>query len=210
MPHVIYLHSSLTTDRLGARSHGRTMREFLGAMRWDVVIALGVAAVVNLSLLLVAASGLAGVTGTETLDGVYAAITSEFGTGVALLFAVSLLGSGLASTSVGSAAGAEVMASLVRRRVPVIARRLVTAVPAVIVIALGAEPGAVLVLSQVALSMGIPFALIPLVVLTSRRSVMGTQANARAVTAVAAAIAGGIVVLNVVLLVRAAGDLLPA
>jgi manganese transport protein len=199
MPHVIYLHSSLTTGRLGGRGSELEVPQLLAATRTDVVAALMVAGVLNLSLLVVAASSLHGLDGTETLTGVHALITSEVGVGVALLFAVALLGSGLASTSVGGAAGAEVMQGLLRRRVPVLVRRLLTTVPAVVVLALGYEPSMVLILSQVALSLGIPFALVPLVVLTARRDVMGQHVNHPLTTCAASVIAVCVISLNVAL-----------
>jgi manganese transport protein len=200
MPHVIYLHSSLTTPRLHGRAEGFDVPMLLSASRCDVVSALLLAGVLNLSLLLVAASSLHGQAGTDTLQGVHALLSSKLGTGVALLFAVALLGSGLASTSVGSAAGAEVMRGLLRLRIPVLVRRVLTVIPAIAVLALGAEPSAALVMSQVVLSIGIPFALVPLVMFTARRDVMGSHVNHRATTGAAAIVAGGIVLLNLVLL----------
>ncbi|KQX73834.1 manganese transporter [Aeromicrobium sp. Root472D3] len=200
MPHVIYLHSSLTASRLGTRGEGRSVRELLSATRTDVVLALVLAGVLNLSLLVVAATSLEGLPGTDTLEGVHAVVTSELGAGVALLFAVALLGSGLASTSVGSAAGAEVMQGLLGVRLPVLLRRVVTLVPALVVLGLGAEPSRALVVSQVVLSIGIPFALVPLMVLTARRNVMGEHVNSRATTAAACVVAAVVIALNVSLI----------
>lgn len=200
MPHVIYLHSSLTTTRLGSRGEGRSVRQLLSATRTDVVLALLLAGLLNLSLLVVAATSLQGLEGTDTLEGVHAVVTSELGAGVALLFAVALLGSGLASTSVGSAAGAEVMQGLLGVRLPMLLRRFVTLLPALVVLALGAEPSRALVVSQVVLSIGIPFALVPLMVLTARRDVMGDHANRRATNVGAAIVAAIVIALNVSLL----------
>lgn len=200
MPHVIYLHSSLTTTRLGARGEGRSVRELLSATRTDVVLALILAGVLNLSLLVVAATSLQGLEGTDTLEGVHAVVTSELGAGVALLFAVALLGSGLASTSVGSAAGAEVMQGLLGIRLPMLVRRFVTLLPALVLLGLGAEPSRALVVSQVVLSMGIPFALVPLMILTARQDVMGDHVNARATTAAACVVATIVIALNISLL----------
>ncbi|BCB82873.1 divalent metal cation transporter MntH [Phytohabitans suffuscus] len=200
MPHVIYLHSGLTAGRLGLRGAGAGVPRLLAGTRADVFSALVVAGLLNLSLLVVAASSLHGLPGTDTLQGVHGLLSSEVGTGVALLFAVALLGSGLASTAVGSAAGAEVMQGLLRRRIPLVLRRTLTVIPAVALLALGAEPSAALVISQVVLSMGIPFALVPLVLLTSRRAVMGEHANRPATTVAAAAIAACVIALNTVLL----------
>jgi len=147
-----------------------------------------------------AEASLAGLPGTETLEGVHSLLGRELGLGVALLFAVSLLVSGLASTSVGCAAGAEVMQGLLHRRVPVLVRRVVTVIPALVVLAIGIEPGAALVVSQVVLSIGIPFALIPLVLLTARRSVMGEHVNRGGTTAAASVVVALVVSLNVALL----------
>jgi manganese transport protein len=200
MPHVIYLHSSLTTTRLGVRGEGLGVGRLLSATRGDVVSALVLAGVLNLSLLVVAASSLQGFPGTDTLQGVHALMSSELGTGVALLFAVALLGSGLASTSVGSAAGAEVMHGLLRRRIPLLLRRVLTVIPAVVVLAIGTDPSEALVVSQVVLSLGIPFALVPLVVLTARRDVMGEHVNRRGTTVAAAVVATAVITLNLTLL----------
>ena len=200
MPHVIYLHSSLTVTRLGDRGKNVSLRDLLSATRADVVLALLLAGLLNLSLLVVAAAGLQGLPGTDTLNGAHAVVSSELGAGVALLFAVSLLGSGLASTSVGSAAGAEVMQGLLGLRIPMITRRIITVIPALVVLALGAEPSGALVVSQVLLSLGIPFALIPLVRLTSSTEVMGEHVNPRALTAAAWVVASIVVTLNLTLL----------
>jgi manganese transport protein len=200
MPHVIYLHSSLTTTRLGRRGDGLSVRQLLSATRTDVALALVLAGLLNLSLLVVAATSLDGLPGTDTLEGVHTVVTSELGAGVALLFAVALLGSGLASTSVGSAAGAEVMQGLLGLRVHVLVRRTVTLIPALLVLLAGADPTRALVVSQVVLSAGIPFALVPLVVLTARRDVMGEHVNHRGTTLAAAAVAAVVIALNLVLL----------
>jgi manganese transport protein len=200
MPHAINLHSGLTPERHRAALARRPMAVLVRATQVDVVLALLLAGLLNLSLLVVAATSLGGIPGTDTLEGAHAVVTSELGAGVALLFAVALLGSGIASTSVGSAAGAEIMDSLLGVRVPVLVRRTVTLVPAVVVLALGADPTRSLVVSQVVLSAGIPFALVPLVVLTARRSVMGEHRNRTVTTVAAAAVAALIVALNVALL----------
>jgi manganese transport protein len=200
MPHVIYLHSSLTVTRLDGRGDGLSVRDLLSVTRTDVVLALILAGILNLSLLVVAAASLQGRPGTDTLSGVHAVITSDLGAGVALLFAVALLGSGLASTSVGSAAGAEVMRGLLHLQIPMTVRRVVTVIPAVVVLALGFEPSAALVVSQVVLSMGIPLALVPLVLLTASRSVMGEHANHRLVNLGAWMVATIVISLNATLL----------
>jgi manganese transport protein len=200
MPHVIYLHSSLTVTRLDGRGDGLSVRELLSVTRTDVVLALLVAGLLNLSLLVVAAASLQGRPGTDTLAGVHEVITSDLGVGVALLFAVALLGSGLASTSVGSAAGAEVMRGLLHLQIPMTVRRIVTVIPAVVVLAFGIEPSSALVISQVVLSMGIPLALVPLILFTASRPVMGEHANHRLLNVGAWTVASIVIGLNLTLL----------
>jgi manganese transport protein len=196
MPHAVYLHSALARDRFGPAG-----RALLGATKADVGLAMVVAGTVNLAMVLLAATALSGRTDGSSLDGVHAAVGDALGGGIALLFAIGLLASGLASTAVGCYAGAVVMEGLLRRRVPLVARRLVTLLPAIVELAAGTNPTRALVLSQVVLSFGIPFALVPLVLLTSRRSVMGADVNGRATSATAWAITAVVVALNVALIV---------
>ncbi len=187
MPHAIYAHSSLTRDRFGAttahagdeaaRTETSRIRRLLTATRWDVSIAMVIAGSVNLGILLLAAANLAGVEGTDSLEGAHAALAAGLGPVVATFFAVGLLASGLASTSVGAYAGAEIMHGLLHVRIPLLARRLVTLIPALVILGIGVDPTLALVLSQVVLSFGIPFALIPLVALTAQRRTLGPWAN---------------------------------
>ncbi|WP_307381313.1 Nramp family divalent metal transporter [Microbacterium sp. W4I20] len=187
MPHAIYAHSSLTRDRFGAttahagdeaaRTDSSRIRRLLTATRWDVSIAMVIAGSVNLGILLLAAANLAGVEGTDSLEGAHAALAAGLGPVVATFFAVGLLASGLASTSVGAYAGAEIMHGLLHVRIPLLARRLVTLIPALVILGLGVDPTLALVLSQVVLSFGIPFALIPLVALTAQRRTLGAWTN---------------------------------
>ncbi len=177
MPHAIYVHSALARDRHGRAAGEPERRRLLRVTRWDVGIALAIAGVVNLGMLLLAAVNLRGVDATDTIEGAHSAILSALGPGVALAFAIGLLASGLASTSVGSYAGATIMAGLLKRRIPVVVRRVVTLVPALVILALGVDPTWALVVSQVFLSFGIPFALIPLLRLTNDRDLMGEQVN---------------------------------
>ncbi|UOQ87756.1 Nramp family divalent metal transporter [Agromyces endophyticus] len=170
------------------------------ATRWDVSIAMAIAGTVNLCILLLAAVNLAGVAGTDSLEGAYAALDTALGPAIATLFAVGLLASGLASTSVGAYAGAEIMHGLLHVRVPLIARRLVTLVPALLILWLGFDPTLALVLSQVVLSFGIPFALIPLVSLTARTGVLGRWRNHWATTAAGIASSVFLITLNGLLL----------
>jgi manganese transport protein len=200
MPHAIYAHSALSRDRFGVRPSGASTRLLLRATRIDVTVALGVAGSVNLAILLVAATSLQGVEGTQTLQGAHAAIDDAMGPVVATLFAVGLLASGLASTSVGAYAGAEIMHGLLRLRLPLLTRRLITIIPALAVLAVGIDATTALVASQVVLSFGIPFALIPLVYLTAGRTTMGESVNRRLTTITASVVAGLLVILNVTLL----------
>lgn len=183
-----------------AELRGISTRRLLRATRWDVSIAMLIAGTVNLCILLLAAANLAGVPGTDSLEGAYAALYAGLGPLVATLFAVGLLASGLASTSVGAYAGAEIMHGLLHIRVPLLARRLVTLVPALIILALGFDPTAALVLSQVVLSFGIPFALVPLVALTANRDVLGPFRNRAWTTIAGVAASVFLIALNGVLL----------
>ena len=201
MPHVIYVHSALTPNRLPAE--GETQRRVVAkGLRIDVLIALGIAGAVNLAMLLVAASSFHGtsIPGTDTLEGVHAGLAATLGAAAAVGFAVALLLSGLASTSVGTYAGEIIMQGFLRRRIPLLVRRMITLLPALAVLAIGVDPTRALVLSQVVLSFGIPFALIPVVMFTRRRDLMGSLVNRRATTAAAVAITAFVVALNAFLL----------
>ena len=202
MPHAIYAHSALARDRFrsGGSDAGFGTRRLLRATRWDVTIAMAIAGTVNLCILLLAAANLAGVPGTDSLEGAHAALAQNLGGMVATLFAVGLLASGLASTSVGAYAGADIMHGLLRVRVPLVARRLVTLVPALVILAIGVDPTLALVLSQVVLSFGIPFALIPLVAVTARRDVLGEHRNRPLTTAAGVVASVFLVTLNGILL----------
>jgi manganese transport protein len=200
MPHAVYLHSGLARDRHGHPEPGPARRMLLRVTRWDVGIAMLVAGAVNLSMLLVAATTLQGMGNTDSIEGAHAAVQSTLGPTVALLFAIGLLASGLASSSVGAYAGAMIMQGLLKRSVPLVARRLITLLPALVILAVGVDPSRALVLSQVVLSFGIPFALIPLVRLTADARLMGADVNHRVTTALGWIVAGLITLLNVVLI----------
>jgi manganese transport protein len=201
MPHVIYLHSALARDRHGVTAEPGRLRTLLRATRLDVGLALLVAGAINIAMLLLAAAALGGVEGTDTIEGAHAAIVAALGPVVGVVFAVGLLASGLASTSVGTYAGSAIMGGLLRLRVPLLLRRLVTLVPALALLAIGFDPTMALVLSQVVLSFGIPFALIPLVALASSRSLMGEFANAPWLRWAGWLATGAIVVINLLLIV---------
>ncbi|MBH0054301.1 Nramp family divalent metal transporter [Salinibacterium sp. SWN139] len=200
MPHAIYLHSGLARDRHGASIDATRITHLLRATRWDVLIALVIAGSVNIAMLLLAASSLRGVEGTDSIEGAHAAIVAALGPVVGIVFGIGLLASGLASTSVGSYAGSQIMAGLLHLRVPLLLRRVVTLIPALIVLAIGFDPTSALVLSQVFLSIGIPFALIPLVAYTQNRKLMGEFTNPRVVTWLAWIVTALIVLLNVILI----------
>jgi manganese transport protein len=205
MPHVIYLHSALARDRHGVTSDASRIRTLLRATRWDVGAALIVAGAINISMLLLAASSLRGVDGTDSIEGAHAAIVANLGPVVGVVFAVGLLASGLASTSVGTYAGASIMGGLLRVKIPLLARRLVTLAPALVVLAVGFDPTRALVLSQVVLSFGIPFALVPLVRFASSKTLMGEFANAAWLRWVSWIATAAIVAINVVLIALVVG-----
>jgi manganese transport protein len=207
MPHVIYVHSALTPRRyflpVGATPalepglRGRVLR----TQRLDVLLAMGAAGLVNAAMLVIAAqlffdSGVA----ASTLEEVHAGLATLIGGGAAVAFAVALLASGLAASAVGTYAGQVVMAGFLRRHIPLFVRRLITAIPAIALLAFGADPTTALVLSQVVLCFGIPFALIPLVLFTSRPDVMGGWANRKITTLAASCVAALIIGLNAYLL----------
>jgi len=201
MPHVIYLHSALTQKRIPVANDEERHRLFR-FQTVDVVIAMSIAGVVNMLMLVIAASLFHGsaLADVDSLEGAYHGFDVLIGGGAALAFALALLASGFASSSVGTYAGQVIMSGFINRTIPLALRRLVTMSPALIVLALGLDPSRALVISQVVLSFGIPFAVVPLILLTSNREVMGTLVNRRLTTVVAGALAVAIIVLNVFLL----------
>ncbi|MEV6367117.1 Nramp family divalent metal transporter [Micromonospora musae] len=206
MPHVIYVHSALTGNRIPATNDAERKTLFRG-QRTDVLLALAAAGTVNLAMLLIAAVSFHGTAtpDTDSLEGVHAGLGQTVGTAAAFGFAVALLVSGLASTSVGTYAGEIIMQGFLRRRIPLLLRRLITLVPAVVILAIGLDPTQALVLSQVVLSFGIPFALIPVVAFTRRRDLMGNLVNHPLTTAAAAVIAVLVIALNTFLLWQVVG-----
>jgi manganese transport protein len=202
MPHVIYLHSALTQHRLVGATEEAKRRIFRFELV-DVVIAMGLAGVVNMSMLITAAAvfhaeGLTEV--GDDLSQVYESLGIHLGDSASVLFGVALLASGLSSSSVGTMAGQVVMQGFVNRSIPLFLRRLITMLPALVIIAAGADPSRALVLSQVVLSFGIPFALVPLLLFCRNRGLMGTLVNRRVTTVAAAVVATVIISLNVFLL----------
>ncbi len=201
MPHVIYLHSALTQRRVRAHNASER-RKLLSATRSDVFIAMGIAGLVNMSMLVVAAALFfqSDIADADTLEGVHAGLAQLLDQPAALAFAIALLASGLASSGVGTYAGQVVMQGYLHRQIPLLLRRALTLAPALIVLGIGIDPTRALVLSQVVLSFGIPFALISLVVLTRRADIMGELVNRPSTTAVASMIAAIIIALNGALL----------
>jgi manganese transport protein len=203
MPHAIYLHSALTNGRMPVRNEDER-RRVLRFERLDVIVALGLAGVVNMAMLAVAAKlfHTPALDGLTTLPQAHAQLGHLVGGGAALAFAVALLASGASSASVGTYAGQVVMAGFINVRIPMVLRRAVTMIPALVVLAVGLNPTSALVLSQVVLSFGIPLALVPLVMLTGRRDVMGAHVNRPLTTVLAWGCAGLITALNVFLIVQ--------
>jgi manganese transport protein len=201
MPHVIYLHSALTNGRVPVRSDAERSR-VLRFQRLDVMIALGLAGIVNLAMLAVAAKlfHTPALSGLSTIPQAHAEFGRLVGGSAALAFAVALLASGASSSSVGTYAGQVVMAGFIDKRIPLLVRRSITMVPALAVLAVGMNPTSALVLSQVVLAFGIPLALVPLVMLTCNRELMGIHVNRRITTILAWGIAGLICLLNVFLI----------
>ena len=196
MPHVIYLHSALTKSRVSCRDDGER-RELLRFQRLDVVVALGAAGLVNLAMLFVAASLFSHTDAAGgSIEAAHAGLARLAGGGAALAFAVALLASGFSSSSVGTYAGQVVMQGFIGRRIPLFLRRAVTMAPALLVLGLGLPPTGSLVLSQVVLAFGIPFALVPLVLLTRRVDIMGPLVNRPLTTAVTGAVAVLIIGVN--------------
>ena len=202
MPHVIYLHSALTQRRIvpKGRKEQRRLSRFTHV---DVVIAMSIAMLINVAMLVMAASVFhdKGLGSAGSFAAAHATLKPALGSAAAALFALALLAAGLSSSVVGTMSGQIVMQSFIRRRIPLVVRRLVTLVPALVVIGIGADPMHALVLSQVVLAFGIPFAAVPLILFTSRRDLMGCLVNRRSTTALAVAITAAVCLLNALLIV---------
>jgi manganese transport protein len=207
MPHVIYLHSALTQHRIVGADE-RTKRRIFRFELVDVVVAMGIAGLINMSMLVTAAAvfhsrGLEQV--GDDLNEVYDGLGQYLGTGAAVLFGVALLASGLSSSSVGTMAGQVVMQGFIGRQIPLFLRRVVTMLPALLLIAAGLDASRALVISQVVLSFGIPFALVPLLLFCRDQQLMGSLVNRRTTTAAAVVVAAVIIALNVYLLAATLG-----
>jgi manganese transport protein len=206
MPHVIYLHSALMQDRIVPESDEEAKR-LMRFTRIDVMIAMTIAGLINMAMLVMAASVFfkSGLHNVDSLETAHRTLRPILGSASSTLFALALVGSGLSSSAIGTLAGQVVMQGFVARRIPVVVRRAVTMLPAFVVIGIGVDATRTLVLSQVVLSFGIPFALIPLVVFTSRKRLMGVLVNKRPTIVAATIVAALIVSLNVFLLVQTFG-----
>jgi manganese transport protein len=205
MPHVIYLHSALTQHRVVAANGGEKRRLYRFEL-WDVVIAMGIAGLINLAMLATAAAVFyaSGETAVTDLQAAAAGLGEHLGHHANVFFGLGLLASGLSSSSVGTMAGQVVMQGFVRRRIPLLVRRIVTMVPALAVLAVGLNPTQALVASQVVLSFGIPFALVPLLLFCRDRDLMGELVNRRSTTAAAGVVVAAIIALNAFLIVQLA------
>ncbi len=201
MPHVIYLHSALTQQRIVPENDEEAIKLYRYT-RIDVLIAMVIAGLINMSMLVVAATVFfgSGLVNVDSLEGAHRTLEPLLGGASSVLFALALTASGLSSSTVGTMSGQVVMQGFIRRRIPLFVRRLVTMIPAFVVIGIGLDPSRTLVVSQVVLSFGIPFALIPLVMFTSRRDLMGVLVNRRLTVAAAVAVAALISGLNLFLL----------
>jgi manganese transport protein len=203
MPHVIFLHSSLTQGRIVVRKPVQLRRLFRYEVV-DVVIAMGVAGLINAAMLMMAAATFhrAGMHDVGTIEEAHRTLEPLLGSAASWIFAISLLASGLSSSSVGTMSGQIIMQGFLHRQIPVWIRRLVTMVPSLIVIGIGLDPTRTLVISQVVLSFGLPFAIVPLIWFTGRRDLMGVLVNRRLTTVLVSVIAALIVALNLYLLVQ--------
>jgi manganese transport protein len=203
MPHAIFLHSALTQGRVrvSEESHVRRLLRF---ERIDVVMAMGIASLVNAAMLIMAAAAFhqGGNSGVASIEDAGRTLEPLLGKAASVVFGLSLLASGLASSTVGTSAGQIIMQGFLRHQVPVWLRRIVTVLPSLVIIALGLDPTKTLVASQVLLSFGLPFAVIPLVVFTASRRRMGVFVNSRKVTAAAILVAAVIVSLNLFLIIQ--------
>ena len=206
MPHVIWLHSALTANRIQAEGDEQKLR-LMRFTRVDVIVAMTIAGAINMAMLVMAAAVFhgTGLLNVDSLENAHKTLEPIVGGASSVLFALALLFSGLSSSAIGTLAGQVVMQGFIRRQIPLFVRRAVTMVPAFVVIGIGVDPSRTLVISQVVLSFGIPFALIPLVVFTSKKKLMGVLVNHPATTVAAAVVAALICSLNVFLLVQTFG-----
>jgi manganese transport protein len=201
MPHAIFLHSALTQGRIVV-TEPRSLRRLLRFEIADVTIAMGVAGLVNGAMLVTAAATFfkEGLTDVGSLEDAHRTLEPLLGHAASWIFALSLLASGLSSSAVGTMAGQVIMQGFLKRHIAPWLRRLITIAPSLVVIAMGIDPTRALVLSQVVLSFGLPFAIIPLVMFSGNRRIMGVLVNRKITTIAASLVATLIVALNIYLL----------
>lgn len=201
MPHAIFLHSALTQGRIKVKDPAQLKLLFHFELI-DVFIAMGMASLINSAMLIMAAAAFfnQGLTSIATLQQAYRTLEPLLGPASSLFFGISLLASGLSSSSVGTMAGQIIMQGFLNRQIPVWIRRLATMIPSLVVISIGFDPTQTLVISQVVLSFGLPFAIVPLVIFTNRKTLMGVLTNRRITTILASLVAGIILCLNILLL----------
>ncbi len=203
MPHVIYLHSALVLPRV---REGHNKKKHLAHTRWDVLIAMNLAFLINAAMVIMAAAVFfANGAKVSGIEDAHATLTPLLGGAASAVFAFALLCSGLSSSTVGTMAGQVIMEGFLNVKFPIFLRRLITMLPAFVVIAAGFDPLQILILSQVVLSFGIPFALVPLIMFTADKKLMGDEANQKKTTIVASIIAGVIILLNLLLLYQTFG-----
>jgi manganese transport protein len=197
MPHAIFLHSALTQNRIVVREPSQLKKLFRFEII-DVLIAMGAASLINGAMLIMAASTFhrEGLTSVGSIEMAYVSLKPLLGNAASWVFGLSLLASGLSSASVGTMAGQVIMQGFLHKEIPVWVRRLVTMIPSLIVISIGLDPTRTLVISQVLLSFGLPFAIIPLILFTSQKKIMGVLVNRKITTIIAWMIAGVVVLLN--------------
>jgi len=202
MPHAIYLHSGLTQIRVPARDDGER-RKLLHFSNREVIVALAIAGLVNMAMVIMASGAFhAGHPEVAEIETAYHTLTPLLGTAAAGIFLVSLIASGVSASTVGTMAGQMIMQGFASFRIPVWVRRVVTMIPAFVVVALGVNATNALVVSQVVLSFALPLPMISLVIFTSRREIMGSFANSRLTTTLAIAATVIVLALNVVLIAQ--------
>jgi manganese transport protein len=201
MPHVIYLHSALTQRRVVGADAGERRRIFRFE-QIDVVIAMSIAGLVNMAMLIMAAGvfNSRGLTQIGDIDEAYRGLGTIVGHHADVIFGIALLASGLSSSSVGTLAGQVVMQGYIKRQIPLFLRRIITMLPSIVILAVGVNPSSALIVSQIALSFGIPFALVPLVIFCRDRELMGDLVNRRATNIASYLVVAVIVSLNVFLI----------
>ena len=201
MPHAIFLHSALTQQRIVVKEPDK-LRKLFRFEVLDVTIAMGIASLVNMAMLVMAAATFykQGITNIATIQDAYLTLQPLLGKAAGWIFAISLLAAGLSSSTVGTSAGQVMMQGFLRRHIPVWLRRAITIIPSIVVIAVGLDPTRTLVISQVILSFGLPFTIVPLIIFTRKKEIMGILVNRKSTTVVAVMVAALIISLNLYLI----------